>query len=62
MTPRYATRPGHHQALGEVVEVYDLETRRTIAPYSGPFAQERAQQRAEELNAENDRASRDDGR
>lgn len=53
MAGRYTARDTHHRLLGSAVEVYDTATRRPQgAIYTGPYAEQRAQQRARELNAQ----------
>ena len=62
MSGRYTTKEGHHPSLGPTVDVWDTETRRPLAPYAGPYARERAEQRVRELNAQNDEAGRENDR
>jgi len=47
---RYTTRPNHHRTLGTVAEVYDTHFKVTASIYHGPGKDQRAEQRAEELN------------
>lgn len=51
---RYVTRESHDQILGDTVEVMDSLHRRRFSVYSGPYADQRANQRARELNAQDD--------
>ena len=59
---RFVTRENHDQILGDTVEVMDSLHRRRFSVYSGPYADQRANQRARELNAqEADEAERTRG-
>lgn len=50
MSDRYVTRPHVHRLLGPTVEVYDTAFCRVASTYTGPYSEERAAQRARELN------------
>ena len=57
---RFGTRPHHHTTLGDTVEIIDHKTRQVRGIYSGPYADQRADQRARELNAEERSRTEDD--
>ena len=46
----HTTRDGYHRSLGRTVEVIHTETRLVRSVFTGPYAQERAEQRARELD------------
>ena len=59
MSDRYTTRPHSHKILGPVVEVLDTKHQIVASIYTGPYAEERADQRAREMNAEDEKSNRD---
>jgi hypothetical protein len=59
MGDRYITRDHHHKLLGDSVEVVDTSTRIVQSVYTGPYAEQRAEGRARELNAQERRAHDD---
>lgn len=59
MRARYITRPHHHKLLGPTVEVVDTHFGTVASTYTGPYSEERAEQRARELNAQDEKQNRD---
>ena len=55
---RYTTRHNHDRVLGPTVEVYDTLYRRAASVFNGPYADQRAEHRSREMNAQDEETER----